>query len=353
MSKSQAQPTTPAVDAISEINLSGNTTPRIWYACADLKYPSGKTYLTAITLLSDICYWYTRSEEEEERSGRVIGHYRKFRGLMLEKDYDDWGAQFGLSRRETRDAVTHLVNAGLIARKVERPSNRVFLEPVPERILQITFPDGHRLPLKRKAAYVETEAGSRQKVVPPTLKRERTLTSSTTSTSHKKQQTTDVAASPVVEADKSSLKNDTEINALAIALCAAGYKPLGSARVAAVTSPELSRAWLQDIKGKKGLTNPGGYLRRRIAAGEFPDDYQATEETAPTVIAPELKAAADEVWAALSKAQRAEFVKDFTDGWLQDFKDTAYNPKNPAHLEYRMKELTSPQTLEWLEGLGK
>lgn len=168
----ELRPTTPAVDAISKINLTGNTTPRAWYQCDLLKYPSGKVYLTAITLLSDICYWYTRTEHLDERSGRVDGYGRKFYGNMLWKDYKDWGVQFGLTEREVRDAIAHLVKVGLIVREVERPSNKVFIEPVAAAVTAITFPDGSRPASQREPAHVITGAALRQDVMPPTFERE-------------------------------------------------------------------------------------------------------------------------------------------------------------------------------------
>ena len=89
---------------------------------------------------------------------------------------------------------------------------------------------------------------------------------------NKNQQQQPLAASPVVENAHAS-KNGTspDVEQLAKRLLAAGYTPLSAARDAAVQSPELSAAWLTDLQNKIGLKNPGGYLRKRIASGEFPE----------------------------------------------------------------------------------
>ena len=46
----------PIVDAMGEINISGNVTPQIWYKT--ILRENGKPYLLAIATLSDIVYCY-------------------------------------------------------------------------------------------------------------------------------------------------------------------------------------------------------------------------------------------------------------------------------------------------------
>jgi len=277
MSKSEQYPTTPSVDAISEINFSGNMTPRIWYSCADLKYPSGKTYLTAITLLSDICYWYSRSVDDDARTGQIFGYYRKFHGDKLEKDYESWGAQFGLSARETRDAVTHLEKAGLIIRTVKRPENRIFLEPVAEKILAITFPNGMRVTPKRQSAHVQTEGASRQDATPPTFERERTSTKSTAKISFKQQQ------QPVIVVDGSKEPDsgfDSGSAAIIADLISAGIAPKSVAARLATANPECAAAWFQywRVNTKLGA----GFLRNAIESGELPPVARNGTASAPS-----------------------------------------------------------------------
>ena len=71
------------VDAMGMMNISGNVISQIWYST--ITRPNGKPYLLAITLLSDIVYWYRPAEERDEQSGRVIGWKKRFKGDLLQK----------------------------------------------------------------------------------------------------------------------------------------------------------------------------------------------------------------------------------------------------------------------------
>ena len=47
---------TPIVDSIGQMNFEGNITPLEWYK--HIKFANGKADTIAITILSDIVYWY-------------------------------------------------------------------------------------------------------------------------------------------------------------------------------------------------------------------------------------------------------------------------------------------------------
>jgi hypothetical protein len=76
---------TPAVKAMAKINISGDIIPKIWYK--KLKYPSGKPYLIAIIILSDIVYWYRPTEIRDENTGSIIGYKKKFKADKLQRNY--------------------------------------------------------------------------------------------------------------------------------------------------------------------------------------------------------------------------------------------------------------------------
>lgn len=69
------------VDKLRSINLTGNVIPQQWYK--QLTYDSGNAYLLAITILSDIYYWYKPAEIRDELSGNLIGYKKKFKSDFL------------------------------------------------------------------------------------------------------------------------------------------------------------------------------------------------------------------------------------------------------------------------------
>ena len=61
----------PQVDKMGKLNISGNITPNIWYRT--ILTETGKPYYLAISILSDIVYWYKPAEIRDEHTGMVIG----------------------------------------------------------------------------------------------------------------------------------------------------------------------------------------------------------------------------------------------------------------------------------------
>ena len=53
------------VDAIGQMNITGNVTPPNWYKT--ILRDNGKPYLLAICILSEICYWYRPKEIRDEQ----------------------------------------------------------------------------------------------------------------------------------------------------------------------------------------------------------------------------------------------------------------------------------------------
>ncbi|HGP2816258.1 TPA: replication protein [Salmonella enterica] len=172
---------TESVMAIGQINFTGNVTPANWWR--HIKLPSGRPDQTAITLLSEIVYWYRPAEVRDETTGALTGYRKRFRGDKLQRSYQAFADQFGFGKRETTDALKRLRDAGLITlelRSVDAPGldgvkmhNVLFVEPVVERIADITNPpsDGttptakrntsSENALQRKYTSVETEAHTR------------------------------------------------------------------------------------------------------------------------------------------------------------------------------------------------
>ena len=103
------------VDAMGMMNISGNVIPQIWYST--ITRPNGKPYLLAITLLSDLVYWYRPAEERDEQSGRVIGWKKRFKGDLLQKTYQQYADLYGESKRSIKAALDRLEELGVIKKE--------------------------------------------------------------------------------------------------------------------------------------------------------------------------------------------------------------------------------------------
>ena len=90
------------VDAMGQFAMSGNITPMEWYKT--IVRENGKPYLLAITILSDIVYWFRPTEVRDERTGQVIGWRKKFSGDLLQKSYKQYENLFGESKRSIKAA---------------------------------------------------------------------------------------------------------------------------------------------------------------------------------------------------------------------------------------------------------
>lgn len=134
------------VDEILKINISGNVIPMSWYKT--ITRESGKPYLEAITILSDIVYWYKPSEVRDETSGELIGYKKKFKSDLLQRSYQQISNMFGISKREATNAVVRLEQLGVVKRVFRTltindvvTSNVLFLELNPMRLKELTYPE--------------------------------------------------------------------------------------------------------------------------------------------------------------------------------------------------------------------
>ena len=137
---------------MTKMNITGNVVPISWFE--HLKFNSGKPNLPAIMILSDIIYWYKAQKIRDEETGMVVEYRQKFKYDMLQKQYKLWMELYGFGRTQTKNAVDYLEEEGLINREfrdIELPNgeiayNRMFVEPVPEKIEEITYPKNSETP---------------------------------------------------------------------------------------------------------------------------------------------------------------------------------------------------------------
>ncbi|MCW2485744.1 replication protein [Candidatus Symbiopectobacterium sp. NZEC127] len=176
---------TRSVMAIGQINFTGNVIPASWWRHITL--PSGRPDQTAITLLSEIVYWYRPAEVRNEVTGALMGYRKRFHGDKLQRSYQAFADQFGFSKREATDALKRLKGAGFITlelRTVQTSegmtlSNVLFVEPVPEAINDINSmtrksdaKNATPVPSERNTPSVPTEPLPLSDVGDPTLKSE-------------------------------------------------------------------------------------------------------------------------------------------------------------------------------------
>lgn len=131
-----------AVDKMAGYSLEGNVIPHIWYQI--FKKPTGKPYLNAIVILSDIVYWYRPTLIRDETSGQIRGYKKKFKSDMLQRNYQQLSDMFGFSKRDATNAVIFLERFGVIKRHFRTivrdgvPStNILFIELKPDVLMSL------------------------------------------------------------------------------------------------------------------------------------------------------------------------------------------------------------------------
>lgn len=137
-----------------KLNISGNVIPMSWYQTIRRKgkEPCGRNegnpYHTAIMLLGDIVYWYRPTEIRDEVTGAVIGYKKKFHSDLLQKNYESYANQFGISKRQAQESIIFLEKLGVIKRIFRNvPSNGTILVNVlylsinPDRLEELTYPE--------------------------------------------------------------------------------------------------------------------------------------------------------------------------------------------------------------------
>ena len=169
---------------VGRISITGNIIPQIWYKT--ITHPSGKPYLEAIVILSDIVYWYRPTEVRDERTGEVIAYRKRFKADLLQRSYADLAQQFGISKREATNAVVALEKIGVVRRHLRtidvngtKMANVLFLELVPKALLALTCGEVTPITFKSDTSHVQKGDLSRSEVTPLTFKSE-TNTENTT-----------------------------------------------------------------------------------------------------------------------------------------------------------------------------
>lgn len=206
------------VDAVGQISITGNVTPQSWYKT--ITRPSGKPYLEAITILSDIVFWYRPSEVRDERTGEVVAHRKRFRADFLQRNYADISEQFGISKREATNAVVALERLGVIKRHLRtidvhgtKMSNVLFLELVPSALRALTFGEVIAPTFESDSSHLQKGEVSPLEVIAPTSRSETNTENTTENTTETSTETTtipDTASTAAAKKPKATVAEKKE-----------------------------------------------------------------------------------------------------------------------------------------------
>ena len=188
-----------SVDQMAQINFVGDIIPPIWYQ--RIKKAEGKADFLAINILANICYWYRPVVVRDEQTDIVVEVKKKFKGDMLQKQYQDFADHFGCPKTSVKSSMDTLEELGLIKRHFEEISlengtklnNRMFIEIFPDKILDITF---NETPQKKSGTLPQKSMGGSPKKVMETPPKKSEYTNNTTEITTENTATT---SEPVVD----------------------------------------------------------------------------------------------------------------------------------------------------------
>lgn len=176
----------PIVDEIGKINFEGTVIPHNWFNT--IKFNSGKPDVVAIVLLSEIVYWYRPTIVKDEMTGRIKEVRKRFKADLLQRSYESFAEQFGFTKRQVKDALKRLEDAGLIAKEFRTIrvdgkvlANVLFIRLNPQKVLEITYGQGG-VTLERQGYDVETSGVLRSNVRGMTLERQANTETTTKNT---------------------------------------------------------------------------------------------------------------------------------------------------------------------------
>jgi hypothetical protein len=101
---------------LNAVNTTKQAIPHAWYQ--HLVNEQGKVQLNAVTILSEIVYWYTPVPIYDRSTKKIIGYQKKFKEDILQKSYRDLSIKFGLTKNQVKSGILFLEKEGLIERDI-------------------------------------------------------------------------------------------------------------------------------------------------------------------------------------------------------------------------------------------
>lgn len=133
-------------DRLISVQITGNVIPVIWYKT--ITHSNGKPDTNAISLLSDIVYWYRPMEKRDEATGQMIGYQKKYRADKLQRSYRQIMELYGFSRRQAELALNNLCQLGVVTKEFrtievggQKLNNVMYLDLNVDKLLELTYPN--------------------------------------------------------------------------------------------------------------------------------------------------------------------------------------------------------------------
>ena len=131
------------VDLLYGRDLTGNLIPHEWYS--KIVTDAGRPNLPAITILSEIVYWYRPIIEQSSENSEEIVLSKKFKADMLQLSYGSLEEKFNLTKDQCRRAMDQLERMGVIKRHFRtveissgrRMNNVMYIELFAEKLMEM------------------------------------------------------------------------------------------------------------------------------------------------------------------------------------------------------------------------
>jgi len=284
-------------DRLINIDFNGNVLHSLWFKT--ITKENGKADLVAINILADIVYWYRPIQVRDEETGKVIGYRKKFKADLLQRNYDSYADQFGLSKRQVTDAFIRLEKLGIVKRvfrtlcvngmlvnnvlhidldidglvkySTEDAENMTFVTPVPkkrerghEKTWEVSRKNGIAL-TKKSDSYPEKKGDLPRKNVTPLTSNEETNTKNTTEITTK---ITTKNNNKAILPDENVKGVEQQEDAVVELLKKIGMAEIKAVELISFYGAETVRQKLYILSLQKCVDNPVGFIVQALK-----DDY--------------------------------------------------------------------------------
>lgn len=135
-----------AVLQVRELSITGTVIPPQWLKT--ITFDNGRPNVIACLILADVVYWYRPIEIRNELTGEFVGWRKRFKADLLQRNYADIGATYGLTKRQVSDNAKRLEeDHGVIRREFRtvtmkngrKANNVLFIDLNVDRLRELTY----------------------------------------------------------------------------------------------------------------------------------------------------------------------------------------------------------------------
>jgi hypothetical protein len=101
---------------LTAVNTTKQAIPHAWYQ--HLVNEQGKVQLNAVTILSEIVYWYSPVPVYDRQTKTITNYQKKFKEDILQKSYRELSIKFSLTKNQVKSAILFLEKKDLIERDI-------------------------------------------------------------------------------------------------------------------------------------------------------------------------------------------------------------------------------------------